>query len=73
MTVLDTLNGLLRRRFGQAPGLDDDLFSALEIDSLKALELLTELEEAFQIEIPDYELQEVRTVRGLVALVEERT
>mgnify|MGYP000616189543 CR=1 FL=1 len=34
-------------------GDDDDFFEALGIDSLKALELLSELELEFDVEIPD--------------------
>ena len=34
---------------------DDDFFKTLGIDSLQALDLLTRLENHFQIELPDYE------------------
>ena len=51
---------------------DDDLFEVLGIDSLQALDLLTDLEEAFDVEIPDYELQGVNTLAGLAAVLEAR-
>ncbi len=51
---------------------DADFFEALAIDSLKALELLSELEIEFDVEIPDYELQGVTTFGGLPALIDER-
>ena len=63
-TVIATLSRLALRRFGtKAAGLTptDDLFEVLGIDSLQALDLLTDLEEEFSIEIPDYEVQDVRT------------
>ena len=38
---------------------DDDFFKKLGINSLQALDLLTRIEQHFQIELPDYELQGV--------------
>jgi len=49
-----------------------DLFEALGIDSLQALDLLTRLEEAFGVEIPDYELQEIRSFAELAELIARR-
>ena len=51
---------------------DDDLFEVLGIDSLQALDLLTDLEDAFDVEIPDYEVQGVNTLGGLAELIEAR-
>ena len=51
---------------------DTDFFQALGIDSYQAMELLTELEEQFEVEIPDYELQGVTTFGGLAAVIERR-
>ena len=50
----------------------EDFFDALGIDSLKALELLSELEIEFDVEIPDYELQGITTFAGLGAKIDER-
>ena len=66
--VLLRLTELAAARFGErarhlAP--DADLFEALGIDSLQALDLLTDLEEAFGVEIPDYELQGANTLGAL--------
>ena len=44
---------------------DDDFFKALGIDSLQTLDLLTKLENHFQVELPDYELQGVSDFRTL--------
>ena len=38
---------------------DEDFFKALGIDSLQTLDLLTQLENHFRVELPDYELQGV--------------
>lgn len=51
---------------------ESDFFEALGIDSLKALELLSELEMEFDVEIPDYELQGVKTFGQLAEKIEER-
>lgn len=51
---------------------DDDFFESLGINSLQAMDLLSELEERFDVEIPDYELQDVRTFRQLAGLIERR-
>ena len=75
MSTLDKLQSLAVKRFGDAAGSlkpDDDLFETLGIDSLQALDLLTDLEEAFDVEIPDYELQGVNTLGGLADVIEER-
>ena len=73
--MLTKLHQLAVQRFGpQAEQLepDSDLFETLGIDSLAALDLLTDLEEAFDVEIPDYELQGVTTLAGLAAVLETR-
>jgi len=71
--AVDRLKQLAVARFGAAAEAlkpDDDLFDVLGIDSLQALDLLTDLEEAFDVEIPDYEIQGVTTLGGLAAVIE---
>ena len=66
---------LARRRFGQAHDrlrAQDDLFEALGIDSVQALDLLSTLEQELGVELPDYELAEVRTFAELAEKVAER-
>jgi acyl carrier protein len=53
-------------------GPDDDFFDRLDINSYQAMELLTEVEEEWGIEIPDYEVQDVRTFGALAALIADR-
>lgn len=70
--VVDRLKQLAVARFGdraRALGPDDDLFQVLGIDSLQALDLLTDLEDAFAVEIPDYEIQGVTTLGGLAVVI----
>jgi len=73
--VLVTLGRLATQRFGSRAatlGPHDDLFESLGIDSLQALDLLTDLEEAFGVEIPDYEVQGVHTLAGLADVIRRR-
>ncbi len=51
---------------------DDDFFEKLAINSLQALDLLTQLENHFSIELPDYELQGVTDFRTLAERVDSR-
>jgi acyl carrier protein len=53
-----------------APG--DDFFKKLGINSLQALDLLTRIEQHFQIELPDYELQGVSDFRTLAERIQSR-
>ena len=74
-STLDRLLVLAAQSFGKdASSLrgDDDFFEALGIDSMQAMDLLTELEETFSVEIPDYELADVRTFSGLAEIIGRR-
>ncbi len=51
---------------------DNDFFGALGIDSVQALELLSELEIEFDVEVPDYELAEVKTFSALAEVIDTR-
>jgi acyl carrier protein len=51
---------------------DDDLFKTLHIDSLQALSLLTRLEQHFNVELPDYELQGVSDFKTLAERIQAR-
>lgn len=73
--VLSRLLSLARDRFGPSAddlGPGDDLYEVLGIDSMQAMDLLTDLEDAFDVEIPDYELQEVRTMASIADIVRRR-
>jgi acyl carrier protein len=51
---------------------DDDFFKKLGIDSLQALSLLTRLEQHFNIELPDYEMQGVSDFNTLAERIQSR-
>ena len=52
--------------------LDDELRKDLGLDSLSMIELLFRIEEAFDIEIPNEDLGDIRTVGEVIAYVERR-
>jgi acyl carrier protein len=49
----------------------DKSFEDLNMDSLDALNLVFELESAFDIEVPDEAVRQIRTVRQMVEGVEQ--
>lgn len=76
MTDIETkLITLASKRFDKdATGFiaSDDFFEKLGIDSYQAMDMLTEVEEAFDVEIPDYELNGVNTFGGLAEVIGRR-
>lgn len=73
--LLPRLITLAGERFGKRSAdllPADDLFDSLGIDSVEAMSLLTALEETFGVEIPDYEVQDVRTFEELAAVIARR-
>ena len=73
--VIAALKNVSRRPIEPAPG--NDLIADLGFDSLQVLELVTELEDRFDITIPTAAAPTARTVADVVAqvaaLVETRT
>ena len=51
---------------------DDDFFKKLGINSFQALELLTRLEQHFNVELPDYEFQGVTDFKTLAERIQSR-
>jgi len=73
--TVKTLMTLAAKKFGKAESVlnpTDDFFEALGIDSLQAMDLLTQLEDEFDIEVPDYELQGVKTFEELADVIRRR-
>jgi acyl carrier protein len=50
----------------------DDFYKKLGIDSLQALDMLSRLENHFQIELPDYEVQGVSDFKTLAERIQAR-
>jgi len=73
--TLSTLMKLAAKRFGADLSQlrpEDDLFERLGIDSFQAVELISDLENEFDIELPDYELQGVKTFESLAQKIDKR-
>ena len=73
--TVDEILALAAKHFRVPPeGLtpDDDFFKKLGIDSLQALDLLTRLENHFNVELPDYEIQGVTDFRTLAERIQAR-
>ena len=74
----NTVNRLIElasKRFGVAAeslAIDDDFFAKLGINSVQSLELLSDVEMTFDVEIPDYELHGVATFAQLASKIDER-
>lgn len=73
--ILARLLELVAARFGRRAAElrpEADLFDTLDIDSVEAMSLVTALEDEFGAEIPDYEVQDVRTFAELAAVIARR-
>jgi acyl carrier protein len=73
--MLDEILNLAARHFKvprEQLSADEDFFKTLGIDSLHALDLLTRLEQHFNVELPDYELQGVSDFRTLASRIKAR-
>jgi acyl carrier protein len=73
--TVERVMALAAKRFGRSAGAlapDDDVFESLGIDSVQVLELLSELENELEIELPDYELRNVKTFAQLAAAIDRR-
>ena len=74
-SCVDQLMGLAAKRFGVDQSqltAKDDFFETLGINSVQALDLLSDLEMEFDVEIPDYALQGVKTFSALAAEIDKR-
>ena len=74
-TVLSRLFALCAKRYDVDAGslsAEHDIFEKLGIDSFQAVELMSELELEFDVEIPDYELQGVKTFGQLASTIDHR-
>ena len=74
-SCLNALMELAAKRFNVDKAIltaEGDFFESLGIDSVQALDLLTDLEMEFDVEIPDYALQDVKTFAALAAEIDKR-
>ena len=73
--TLQRILAMAAQRFAldaEALSSHDDIFETLGVDSVQVLELLSELEREFEVEIPDYELRDVKTFGQLADRIDRR-
>ncbi len=71
----DRLSQLCAKRYSVDASIikpEGDVFETLKIDSFQAAELMSELEMEFDVEIPDYELQDIKTFGALSGAIDAR-
>ena len=51
---------------------DTDLIDELSFDSVDLIEIVIEIEEAFDIDIEDTEIKEIKTVKDIVNLIKSK-
>jgi acyl carrier protein len=70
--TLERVRGLLARQLRVPPESigEDASLEELGLDSLGALELVFEIEEEFQVKVPDERIKELRTLRAVCDGVE---
>jgi len=64
---------ILSKKLDVEPGkiaLETRLAEDLGVDSFGAVELMFEIEEAFQLKIPDSDIEQVRSVKDIVAYLD---
>ncbi len=74
-TVSHTITDILVQKLGIAPTeitSEANFMKDLGVDSLDYAELVMELEQAFDITIPDHEAEKLKTVGQAIAYVEDK-
>jgi acyl carrier protein len=74
--VLEKVKAILAEQFDvdeEKITVDTDLQEDLGADSLDVVDLLMSIEDEFEIEIPDEEIENIRTVADLVNYIESNT
>ena len=72
--VMEKVSALLAEQFEvEATSItaDTDFVQDLNADSLDVVDMLMSLEDAFDVEIPDEEIENIHTVGDLVTFIEE--
>ena len=71
--VLEKVKAILSKQFGVEEDKitpDTSLIDDLEADSLDVVDLLMSIEDEFEVEVPDEEIEGIKTVNDLVKYIE---
>ena len=52
--------------------MDSDVLDDFELDSMDIVDLIMTLEEEYEIEVPDEDVEELRKISGIVKYIEDR-
>lgn len=72
--LTEEIKGMLAKLTGLEPqeiGDEDDLFKDLGIDSLKVIEIATQIERAYKVVVKDSQLANLRTVKDAAGFLKE--
>jgi acyl carrier protein len=72
--VFEKVQKIICEQFGATPEkvtMDSSILEDFEADSLDIVDLAMSLEDEFGIEVPDEELENIKTVKDIVKLIEE--
>jgi len=69
MKIIDICLNVIEMRQDEI-GLDDPFKNFSHIDSLKAMDLLTDIERGFKIKIPEREVRQFETINKVIGTVE---
>lgn len=74
--VLEKVKSILAGQFdvdAETINADTNIMEDLGADSLDVVDMLMSLEDEFDVEIPDEEIEKMRTVADVVAYIEEHS
>ena len=74
--VFEKIKALLAEQLGadeESMTMDTNIATDLGADSLDVVELLAELQDEFEIEIPDEEIENIRTIGDLTEYIQSNT
>ena len=76
MSIQETIISLTAKQLGIGEdeiSLDSSFMDDLGADSLDTVELVMTIEEEFEIEIPDHEVEDMHTVKAMLNYITMRT
>ena len=74
--VFDIVKAILAKQLDAVEediSLDTSIIDDLQADSLDVVDLIMALEEEFDLEVPDEDIETIKTVGDLVKYIEDRT
>ena len=73
MNIKEEVSKIIAKRVDVSALKEDDNLTALGIDSLDFVEVMLEIEEVFHIEFDSNEIEEAKTLRDVLNLIEKKS